>query len=203
MEPVIRLKSNLSNVPIIRSKSKDHNIKKKKKYKINKIFTLSNINSSLYTGIAPGKKDTKWNLSTEKDYDFIKKNNIDIVICLLEEKEMDLLQVGDYKKYANERNIVYYNLPVKDEKIPSKEMYINYYKGVIDSVENLKKGKNILVHCRCGMGRSSTFALLCCYALYAPIDISQKCIQRITSLEQQSFICPYVETVQNRYIKSL
>lgn len=165
--------------------------KKNSEYNMKKIFSLSEIDVGLYVGMAPGKKDKSWNRSLTKDLAMIKSLGIDVIICLVEYKEMNKLKMKDYEKLSKNMGIRFHHVPVKDESIPSENIFSEYDKMAISTLKYLSNGKNVLVHCRCGMGRSSTFAF-CCGIRAGLYDIVlKKCIPRIKSPIQRNFIKYY------------
>lgn len=107
---------------------------------------------------APGKKDRKWNRNLELDLSIMKKQGIDIIICLLEWGEMFNLKLIDYPKKAQEAGFIFYHLPIKDMNIPRfKE--INALVPII--VDFIATGHNVLIHCRSGYGRAGTICACC------------------------------------------
>lgn len=61
-------------------------------------------------------------------------------------------------------------IPVIDNTVPQdQQKYKEIVKKVVD--EYLKKGKNVVVHCKGGLGRAGTFAASCLiYSGHKPAD---------------------------------
>lgn len=114
--------------------------------------------SRLSISIAPGKQDEKWNRDLQVDLNDIKDNGIHIIVCLLEWSEMIKLHIADYPKKAQENGILFYHLQIKDRGIPAKDE-LTAIVSII--VTHLYAGKNVLVHCRGGLGRAGTICACC------------------------------------------
>jgi len=96
-------------------------------YKLIKIVDiLSKGNfSKLYIGIAPGKKDVIW----DRDLDIIRNNDINIIICLLDHKELYNLNLIGYEEKVRKYNIIFYHFPIKDEVVQIMSI-LNLYQCV-------------------------------------------------------------------------
>jgi protein-tyrosine phosphatase len=114
--------------------------------------------SRLSISIAPGKKDQKWNRDLRDDLNAIKRNNVQIIVCLLEWSEMIMLNIADYPRIAQETGIIFYHVQIKDRSIPLKKE-LDAIVSII--VKHISDGKNILVHCRGGLGRAGTICACC------------------------------------------
>lgn len=112
----------------------------------------------LAISIAPGKKDTRWNRSLDADLNVIKDNGIDIIVCLLEWAEMRMLDIVDYPRRAGEVGLLFYHLPIRDRGIPSQSE-VSVLVSIL--VQHLVNGKQILLHCRGGLGRAGTIGACC------------------------------------------
>lgn len=112
----------------------------------------------LSVSICPGKKDTRSNRDLDLDLKEIKNNGIQVVICLLKWREFQLLDIMEYPKKVQEAGLVFYHLPIKDRGIP-QQRELDTLIPII--VKHLCDGMNILVHCRCGLGRAGTICACC------------------------------------------
>ena len=89
------------------------------------IVDIAHINMNkkgrLTISISPGKKDRRFNRNLELDLEEIRKDGIDIIVCLLEWSEMTMLQISDYHHKVQEYGITFYHLPIKDKGIPQQK----------------------------------------------------------------------------------
>jgi len=95
------------------------------------------INNNIYIG----------NINTAQNTDFIKNNNISIIINCSK----------DIPFYYN--HTVNYRIPVNDDlSTASIVLMTHYLKHLIPIINNhLNKGEILFIHCRAGMQRSATF----------------------------------------------
>lgn len=133
-------------------------------YKIDDIMYYND--AKLSVAIAPGKKDEKNDRDLYEDLNHIQNNNYQVIICLLEWKELEYLQIHHYPLEAQNRNFYFYHFPIQDHHIPTIEdtkILINLI------IKHLKENHNILIHCSGGVGRAGTIsACLLCYLGYDP-----------------------------------
>lgn len=150
---------------IIHTKDDEHVddclINKNKPFDLTPIIHLENTIQSvgtLYVSMAPGKQDKKSQRDLQSDLNVIKDNNINIIICLLGWNEMELLNIVDYPFQAQKMGFIFHHMPIRDKGIPrSCDLHIL----VPYIVRYLNQGKNVLIHCRCGLGRAGTISACC------------------------------------------
>lgn len=138
--------------------------------KRNDLFTYSTYGSykiidilQVHTGklclsITPGKIDKQGNRNLTMDLKAIKDDNIKIIVCLLEWPEMCYLNISDYPKKAQEEGFLFYHLPIPDRGVP-QQREVNVLVPLL--VKHLSAGRNVLVHCRGGLGRAGTICACC------------------------------------------
>ena len=78
----------------------------------------------------------------------------DVIVSFIEDAEMVYLQIPDINIRSEERGIPYYRFPLADGITPTKQ--IREVVGVI--LPLVRAGKNVVLHCRGGLGRAGTFA---------------------------------------------
>ncbi len=85
-----------------------------------------------------------------------KRSGVDAVLSLLEkaeEQEMNLEKEGEA---VRDQGLEFISLPIPDRQAPPSETKVT---ATIDrTTQTLKSGKNVLVHCRQGIGRSGLIA---------------------------------------------
>ena len=85
-----------------------------------------------------------------------KRAGVDTVLSLLmpeEQRDLDLLkEAGESKKQGLE----FTSFPIPDREVPASEAKFNEAQRRAN--EGLRRGQNLLIHCRQGIGRSGLFA---------------------------------------------
>jgi len=91
-----------------------------------------------------------------------RKQGIDVVVSLLTPSENDELKLQDEASLSKGRGIRFLSLPIEDRGTPSSSAKVEQL--VSDLSSWIQQGKNVAVHCRPGIGRSSLIsaALLIC-----------------------------------------
>ncbi|PJZ71574.1 hypothetical protein CH373_01555 [Leptospira perolatii] len=103
--------------------------------------------------LLPGRKDRNRNL--QEDIATIKEEKVHTLISLLTENEYENYGVqGLHQTYVKEGFTVHH-LPILDQRVPDSEGL----ERLLDKIDSdLYSGKNVLVHCVGGLGRSGTIA---------------------------------------------
>jgi cyclin-dependent kinase inhibitor 3 len=121
-------------------------------YKIVDILYMNNNFGRLAISQTPGRFNLYLDLLT------MKENKIDIIICLLTWTEMKSLNIINYPNLAQEAGFTFYHLPIVDGCAPRKEEADLLIPSIMN---NLCLGKNVLIHCKLGLGRAGTIASCC------------------------------------------
>lgn len=103
--------------------------------------------------VAPRPRGGDW---LEDDIDSWKRAEVNVVLSLLtpdEERELDLRrEAGEVRRQGME----FSSFPIPDRQIPRSEAL---WADVLERINgSLSSGKNVLVHCRQGIGRSGLVA---------------------------------------------
>ncbi|MCG2616025.1 dual specificity protein phosphatase family protein [Terrimonas sp. NA20] len=119
----------------------------------NRVYWLYRFNSSARLGIMARPRGNEW--LTDEIID-LKKQNVDVVISLLEYHEIVELGLAREESLCKTAGIDFINFPIRDRSVPDS---LHSVSSLVSSLSDLlHKGKNIVIHCRMGIGRSSIIA---------------------------------------------
>ncbi len=105
----------------------------------------------------------------------LKHHDIDVIVSLLEREEELELAIEQEKQFCEKYSIEFVSFPIQDRSIPlNKKEFDNF----IDQLyKELQQGKNIVIHCRMGIGRTS----LVCASLLLKTGIEKEKVFDILS----------------------
>ena len=110
--------------------------------------------------LAPGKHQYsksgyKWERDLNQDLDrLVSAFDAKVLICLLEDHELKRLKIPNLVRAAEQRGMEVHRLPIPDGGVlPNQRPVEATVKVIVDAV---KVGKNVVVHCAGGLGRSGT-----------------------------------------------
>jgi protein-tyrosine phosphatase len=85
-----------------------------------------------------------------------RQSGVDRVLSLLTSDEEQALDLKNEAREAKAHGMAFSSLPIPDRQVPSSESEIS---AVLDGLEaDLSAGKNIVIHCRQGIGRTGLVA---------------------------------------------
>ncbi len=108
---------------------------------------------------APGKVDLSrgWDRDLEADLTRLRSAfGIDVIVSLMEPWEYDDLGIADLATRAEALGMTVILFPIKDKNAPGTGTEDAFIKLIRDVIALASSGKNILIHCRGGRGRSGT-----------------------------------------------
>jgi protein-tyrosine phosphatase len=126
---------------------------------------------------APGKYDPyghtgAWERDLATDLDAIVQWGAGLVLTLLEEQEMALLRIAKLGDEIRQRDMEWLHLPIRDQSAPTPA-FDNAWPTHSERARNmLNDGKNIVVHCRGGLGRAGMIAARLLVELGDPPDVA-------------------------------
>jgi protein-tyrosine phosphatase len=85
-----------------------------------------------------------------------KRAGINAVLSLLtreEERDLDLL---NEKTASQDEGLSFYSFPIPDRQVPQSQTKLN--EALVHAGETLSAGRNLLIHCRQGIGRTGLVA---------------------------------------------
>ena len=101
-------------------------------------------------GIVPRPRGGDWLADEVRSW---KASQIDAVASLLTSEEAAELDLQAEESLAREEGLEYYAFPIPDYSVPrSRADFLSFLNRLDEAVES---GKNVAVHCRAGIGRSS------------------------------------------------
>ena len=109
-------------------------------------------------------------IGIENTLKILKNHHIDIIVSLLEISELKSLGCDNLIKEIKLNNFVWFHFPIIDFNIPTKNSLLKLNLLLSDLERFLKEEKNIIIHCKAGLGRTGTIASL----LLAKLGISTK-----------------------------
>ena len=109
----------------------------------------------------PGKFDPQamggsWDRDLSLDLDAIQVWGAAAVVTLIEPHELGLLRVEQLGEEVSRRAMTWFHLPIKDVSMPDQG-FEQQWVTAGDQLRNLlRSGRDVLVHCRGGLGRAGT-----------------------------------------------
>jgi protein-tyrosine phosphatase len=85
----------------------------------------------------------------------LREAGVDVLVCMLMTSELRELELADEGTVAEAAGIRFIGLPTPDRGTPDLPLFQAL---VTDLVNELARGRHVVVHCRMGIGRSSMVA---------------------------------------------
>lgn len=101
---------------------------------------------------------------------------VNIVLSLLTPDEITDLDLTQEQKLAQSLGMEFHSFPIPDRAVPSLRSAVA--KIASDSAKQLTEGKNVVVHCRQGIGRAALIAI--CVMVMTGVDVDDA-IERVSS----------------------
>mmetsp|Transcript_3624 Transcript_3624/g.7365 ORF Transcript_3624/g.7365 Transcript_3624/m.7365 type:complete len:264 (-) Transcript_3624:210-1001(-) len=102
----------------------------------------------------PGKRER----DVGRDLDQLKEWGAEAVVTLVEDRELEMLRVGDMQGECQKRGMRWFHCPIQDFSAPGRSFEEAWNtQGVGEQVRRiLQEGGRVAVHCRGGLGRAGT-----------------------------------------------
>ncbi|MGI8911053.1 MAG: protein-tyrosine-phosphatase [Rubrobacteraceae bacterium] len=108
---------------------------------------------------APGMKDAGWDRDMKTDMQHLREYwKTGVLVSLIEIHEYGLYEMGEYAEEAQAAGISVEEFPILDVNVPREEQVEEYADLVGRIIGFLRDGRNTVVHCRGGIGRTGTVA---------------------------------------------
>lgn len=104
-------------------------------------------------GVAARPRGGDW---LEQEFTKWQDQNIDTVVSLLTPEEESELSLEEEAADARRHGMQFVSIPVEDRQVPKSEKAIESAVQKLDAT--LSGGRNVLIHCRQGIGRSGLLA---------------------------------------------
>jgi protein-tyrosine phosphatase len=106
---------------------------------------------------APGKhqdgRNGRWRRSLARDLDDLRDaHGVDVLVCLLEDDELDRLRISGYQAEAEARGITVYRLRIPDGHAPGDPTAVAALLATIAG--EVDAGRSVVIHCAGGLGRA-------------------------------------------------
>ena len=107
----------------------------------------------------PGKNMISDSKSLDNDLRFIKES-ADLLLTLMHNEELEFLYIGKIGEKAAEAGLEWIHAPIQDFSVPD-EIFLQKWPEYSSHIRDLlKNGKNIVIHCWGGYGRTGTAAAM-------------------------------------------
>ena len=110
-----------------------------------------------------------------------RKQGIDVVVSLLSPSENEELDLKDEASFSKAKGIRFVSFPIEDRGIPPPSAKLERLVTQLGS--EIQQGKNVAVHCRQGIGRSSLVAAALLNSAGEDIEQALKTISKARGLE--------------------
>lgn len=108
---------------------------------------------------APGMKDWGWDRDMKADMQCLRECwKTHVLVSLIEKHEYGFYEMDGYAEEAKAAGIAVEEFPIVDVHIPREEQVEEYADLVGRTIGFLREGRNTVVHCRGGIGRTGTVA---------------------------------------------
>jgi protein-tyrosine phosphatase len=125
----------------------------------------------------------------EDDILNLKKVGVDVIVCLLEEDELQELGLAQEEPLCKSNGVTFISFPIQDYFVPES---VSRTKEVcLELSEYLNQGKSVVIHCRQGIGRSSIIAAVVLKSMGMTINDALEKISKARKL-------PVPETAQQK-----
>ena len=148
----------------------------------------------------PGKVDHNarygaWRRDLDTDLDAIASWGTGTVVTLVEDQELEFLQVTGPGAGVRARGMQWIHFPMVDTEAPGGTFDVRWRTVGAEIVSELKRGRNVVLHCRGGLGRTGTIAVLLMREFGHSVDES---IELVRSARHDT-----IEFVQEHYLRGL
>ncbi len=128
---------------------------------------------------APSLEGGSWRRDLQADLDRLVADGVGLLVCLLEDHELERLGLGGYLEAAAARGLEVLRLPIADGGVPDDPDALRLL--VEDVVAAARAGHRVVVHCAGGLGRAGLVGGCVLRALGASADEALDTLRRARS----------------------
>jgi len=110
-----------------------------------------------------------------------RNQGVDVVVSLLTDKENEELDLQRESSVVEINGIRFYSFPIEDRGVPARSAELEHL--AMQLVSEIAQGKNVAVHCRQGVGRSSLVSAAVLISKGEDVEEALKSIGRARGLE--------------------
>ncbi|HEX9746170.1 MAG TPA: isochorismatase, partial [bacterium] len=151
--------------------------------------------------LCPGRVDHGRKLN--EDLHILKNSDVTYLYGLLTERELEWAGVTNIKEECEKQGITYKLLPIPDQGAPSMMEAVKISREILDI---LSLGKNVVLHCVGGLGRTGMIAA--CISIASGLEVDEaitmvrdvRSPRSIESREQENFVRSFAEQYQREPI---
>jgi len=135
----------------------------------NNLVCLKKIKGKLGMTFAPGKQEEfslarGYQITRDIDKDLHRlevEYNAHILVTLNQDFELEQMKIGNIAAKAAEHHIQSLKFSIVDMQAPKAQEKESFHNFVKQIVQQLKDGKNVIIHCKEGKGRTGMLAACC------------------------------------------
>jgi len=142
--------------------------------------------------LAPGKRDGNWQRDLDLDLGRLREVfHTDLLVSLIEAEERNMLGLKALPERARAHGLELAELPIEDGQVPESRADLDAM--VLRMLDAAATGRNVVAHCRGGLGRAGTLVAACLCARGAPAEAAMQTVRRvrpgaIETAEQEALI---------------
>lgn len=143
---------------------------------------MVNLKGRIGVTFAPGKRyralTTEWRRNLDKDLDRLcQAYGAAVLVSLIEDHELEQLGIPELFTRCEEHGIQVIRFPIPDGGVPGS---VAEFSQLVDRIlETARKGQNVIIQCRGGLGRSGLVAAACLAALGKEPDSAISAVRRV------------------------